>query len=135
MAAVLRDSAAILERLSGYDWEQVFACAGEELKETTAYNEPSISRALGSTVSDKGFARTDIAALHGAEDGENDGANWIAWGQLHDRRWFFVSAGCDYTGWDCRSGGSATVADTRADLILYGMGEDERARFGLKVPS
>ena len=38
--------------------------------------------------------------------GENDGPDWIWIFQTEDNLWAYLVAGCDYTGWDCRSDGS-----------------------------
>ena len=78
-----------LERLglSGeYDWPNVFAYGGKPFK-------------AGTEEVDKSFDLEDVAKIEGSVEGENDGDDWIAWGQLKDGRWFCVNAGCDYTGW------------------------------------
>lgn len=64
----------MLEELESYDWE-------------CAFNEG-------------GLDREDVASIIAMEEGENDGANWIMIGKLKDGRYFWLSAGCDYTGWD-----------------------------------
>lgn len=69
----------------------------------------------------------NIASVDRRRDGENDEASWLAMGQTHDGRWWFLSAWCDYTGWDCQAGGNHKFADTRDELIRLCMGEDERA--------
>lgn len=63
----------------------------------------------------------------GGEDGENDGEEWLCVGRLKDGRWFILSAGCDYTGWDCQSGGQASVAVSFETLRRKGI-TDEQAR-------
>ncbi len=79
------------------------------------------------------FSREDVGLICGIQDGENDERDWIVWGQLKDGRWFIARGGCDYTGWDCQAGNSGNVATTQADIIRFGMSEDERERFGLHL--
>jgi len=74
------------------------------------------------------FTQADVAELLGADEGENDGANWVVYGRLKDGRYFFISAGCDYTGWDCQQHGDSCVAETLDDIITFGMGDGDRDR-------
>ena len=64
-----------LAALEGYDWREAFAYAD-------------------------GFTIKDVAHIEDADEGENDGASWIMYGTLKDDRWFYLTAGWDYTGWD-----------------------------------
>lgn len=47
------------------------------------------------------------------QQGANDDEDWV-WavrvpdGNRYDREWWVLRAGCDYTGWDCQSGGTWT---------------------------
>ena len=84
-------------------------------------------------IAHSGFTAGDVAEITWIDEGENDGPSWIIGGRLHDGRWFFLSAGCDYTGWDCRAGGSAWVAATRADIAAFAMGDDDRRRLGVEL--
>lgn len=72
----------------------------------------------------------DIAEIIAYDAGENDGANWIAAFRLHDGRYLFLAAGCDYTGWDCQAGGFTQLAATLDDLIRLAMGREDRVRLG-----
>lgn len=38
--------------------------------------------------------------------GENDESSWMWIFQTEDMKWGYAVAWCDYTGWDCQSGGS-----------------------------
>lgn len=80
--------------------------------------------------SSDGFDINDVAEVINESEGENDGPSWMMVGKLNDGRYFFLDAWCDYTGWDCRSGGDAQVASTLDDLIRYGMTENARSRLG-----
>ncbi len=95
------------------------------------------------------FMLEDIANIHAMVPGHNDDDNryWII--ELKDGRFLLTSARCDYTGWDCQSGGSSQVAasameaaqlapekeeytwrDIRHNLIAQLQGEQP---FGLEV--
>lgn len=66
-------------------------------------------------------------------DGENDGYPWIIVGMKKNSAWFFLEAGCDYTGWDCRAGGDVQFADSYDNLMRYCVTENARGRFGVHV--
>lgn len=104
-----------------YDWREAFVYAGTI---RTAYQcDPAP------------FGLDDVAeALH-AVNGENDGPSWLMVGKLKDGRYFFLDAGCDYTGWDCQASGDAQVADTLENLIRYGMTTDARSRLNIAEPA
>lgn len=136
-----------VEKLRGEDWTYAFQCCGIETGEqalrwgysyaeyggVSFFNEPKVSAVLGCGVSVEPFTRDDIAELIACEEGERDGANWIAIMRLKDGRFAFLTAGCDYTGWDCQSGGNAFVADTPGRLWQYGVDEDARARLSKQI--
>lgn len=78
-----------------------------------------------------------IVEVIAADDGENDGANWIAIlkvaGGPDSLPYAFLSAGCDYTGWDCQASGSLSYAATLEELCRMHLGEDDRQRLGFDV--
>lgn len=116
--------------MDDYDWREVFACSGDV---EGVFNSADVRPAPPtSSVSIAPFGRTDVSRVFGMVDGERDESDWLVWGRLKDRRFFFIAAGCDYTGWDCQSGGAAFVSFTRADLVKFGMSPDERQRLGIK---
>lgn len=45
-------------------------------------------------------------------DGENDESPWVGVFKAKDGKLVVVHSSCDYTGWDCQSGGEAYVCDT-----------------------
>ena len=49
-------------------------------------------------------------------EGCNDGESWSIVVKLTDGRFGYVDAWCDYTGWDCQSGGSSGIKNTLEDL-------------------
>lgn len=99
----------ILSELQGYDWKEAFTYA-------------------------HGYSISDVEEIIAMAEGENDGADWIIFGKLKDGRWFTLSAGCDYTGWDCQAGGSGEAWATENDAIRHGMTRGMRERFNLLQP-
>ena len=95
-----------LSLLAEYDWREAFSYA-------------------------KGFGTDDVSEIIDYKQGENDGLNWIMYGRLKDGRYFALSAGCDYTGWDCQAGGDSEIKATLPELLRFGMGDDERDRYGI----
>lgn len=88
---------------------------------------------LSSKVSLEKFTAMDVVHVYAMQKGEKDGSNWICAGRLKDRRFFFLSAGCDYTGWDCRSWGDVLLSDNLAILVGFGMTERDRDALGAKL--
>ena len=76
----------------------------------------------------EGFTAEDVTEVIAHEEGENDGERWIAVLRLKDGRYAFIAAGCDYTGWDCRSGGWSEIADSLEHLVQFVMTEGARNR-------
>jgi len=102
------------EMKDSYDWREAFVYA-DHIR--VAYNcKPD------------GFSMDDVAEITAASEGENDGPSWLMCGRLNDGRWFYLSAGCDYTGWDCQAGGDAQVADTLSNLKQYAMDNEGSAK-------
>jgi hypothetical protein len=75
----------------------------------------------------------DIAETLFASEGANDEANWLAIVRMADGRFAFISAGCDYTGWDCQASGEIAYADSLADLCRLNMDDQDRRRLGVDV--
>lgn len=111
------------------NWRQAFGYAGEP---DTDAHEPNVTVALGSSCSASAFTREDVESISYHRDGEHDETNWLMCGRLHDGRWFYLEAWCDYTGWDCVAGGSVVVADTWIDLVRYGLTDEARELWGLR---
>lgn len=61
----------------------------------------------------------DVVEVVAMDSGANDELDWLMLGKLKDGRYFFLAAGCDYTGWDCRAGGVCHVAHNINDLYQY----------------
>jgi hypothetical protein len=69
--------------------------------------------------------------IHSIE-GENDEADWLAiveWSGP-EGKFAVMSAGCDYTGWDCRAGGSIDFYESAA-VALSSLTPEQARRLGL----
>lgn len=121
-------------RLDAYDWAYAFEVAGPPDHDEwgSPFNQPDINPAPpGADVSCDTFQRDDIEHILSLAEGDNDGPDWLIAGRLRDGRWFALRAGCDYTGWDCQSGGNVSVCESQEDLLTFGMTGTERSRLGL----
>jgi len=58
------------------------------------------------------FTFNDIKKIVFAEEGDNDGPDWLLIVELRDGRFGALHAGCDYSGWDCQAGGDSTIHPT-----------------------
>ena len=82
----------------------------------------------------EGFTQDDVFDVLGAASEIGSFAEievWI-WGVLKDKRYFFLVAGCDTTGWGCQAGGWSGMANNQDGLIHMIMDEDARAALDLK---
>jgi hypothetical protein len=104
----------IQEMRDSYDWKEAFAFTGNV---RVAYNCKPDS-----------FDIADVEMILADSEGENDGPSWLCCGRLNDGRWFYLSAGCDYTGWDCQAGGDVQIADTLDNLKKFAMDMEGRRR-------
>lgn len=124
------------DALAGYDWREAFAYGGDtendaEFPRSSVSGHGNPMRVEGATCSTDAVLRRDVAEVRHISEGENDGPDWIVCGRLHDGRWFFLTAGCDYTGWDCQAGGQCWVADSYDAIAQFGFTSDARSRWGL----
>lgn len=82
-----------------FDWEYVFRFA-----DGTADNYPGEPDVRTTELAEKDtdtspFGSSDVDYMIAMSDGENDEQDWVGAGRLKDGRWFYIEAGCDYTGW------------------------------------
>lgn len=122
--------------LDSGDWREAFAYAGESLSEYGygTSGSPDVRPALPASGIDlTPFGVSQVIDIGGAIEGENDGPPWRCWGRLQDGRWFYLEAGCDYTGWDCQAGGCVTIAATKEELHRFGMTEEARDLFKIEL--
>lgn len=99
--------AGVPPELAGHNWAEAFAYAGEVGEADDGYGyalsgSPNVSKAAPHLpdVSEADFGRADVSRVVAASEGVRDEDNWVCVGELRDGRFFALSAGCDYTGWD-----------------------------------
>jgi hypothetical protein len=103
----------MLPALNDFNWKEAFAYAGEE--DGCQGNVANVSSE--DKASAKPFARVDVTKLFYVDPGERDAQPWRCAGRLKDKRYFYLEAGCDYTGWDCQAFGWAKVALNRKTFL------------------
>lgn len=101
---------------------------GEIFPPTNEHNYTS-----GSGPHTDGVRFDDVEEVLGSVEGENDGPDWVGVFKLKDGRFMVVRAGCDYTGFGCRDGGSSDFSDDIRHLERYCLTDDERFRLGVKL--
>ena len=74
-----------------------------------------------------------IAEVLHAVDGVPDADNWTGIFRLKDGRFGYLSAGCDYTGWDCSCEGDSEVADTLPKIEQY-LTDEDKSRLQWSTP-
>lgn len=85
------------KELSGDDWREAFTYAGKEHGRGRGTPERALPN---DDILTTPFGRADVKCVIASAEGANDGENWVVVGELYDGRYFALSAGCDYTGWD-----------------------------------
>ncbi len=80
------------------------------------------------------FNIDDVSRIIAADCGENDGESWVAVVKLKSGQFGFIDAWCDYTGWDCQSGGAGKVNESLEDLKRWDMNSSSRRRLGMSIP-
>ncbi len=73
-----------------YDWIEAFKVAQNE--------RSRVGRGV-LDVDDSPCNIEDVVEVVAKRDGCNDDESWLMAGRLKDKRYFFLSAWCDYTGW------------------------------------
>lgn len=125
----------MLEVLNDYDWGMAFEYAGDRSSAYLGgrvYGTPWLSGAIpGRTYNLSHFCREDVTRIIGISEGKNDERPWLIAGKLRDGRWFYLEAGCDYTGWDCQAGGQAVIAKSKKELIQFGIPSESCRRLSL----
>lgn len=97
----------VQELLEDYNWKEAFSFAKFEIE--------------------------DIAEVIALEEGENDGDSWAGVFKLKDGNYGYIDAWCDYTGWDCRSGGDSAIASTLEELQRFHLTKNIRTRLGMRL--
>lgn len=112
------------QMINDFDWKEAFGFSGG------AYNAGVPELSAGSDCSVDTFGLADVDVIYASSDGENDGPSWVCCGRLKDGRYFYLEAGCDYTGWDCQASGRAWVADSQDKMVSFAMSDEGRERLG-----
>jgi hypothetical protein len=105
----------MIKELNDYDWKEAFKCA--------CYGGASHVLFLEDSLRD--IKIEDVDEIFFMEPGMNDDKNWELCGKAGDI-YFFISAGCDYTGWDCRSWGDAVWSHSFLELVELGLTKELR---------
>lgn len=96
----------MLPELNDNDWSTIF---GDEEAGVCTWQGPVCVPAkeretnleeVHKVLDQHGITRSSVKSIVGIQQGEQDERNWILLAELNDGRYLFVSAGCDYTGWD-----------------------------------
>lgn len=87
--------------LSGHDWLDVFKYASGVPASSWSDDGdvPQVAGAMHTGQTAEPFSLGNVRFVIASVEGENDGLPWEAIVELHDGRFGFVEAGCDYTGW------------------------------------
>lgn len=101
-----------------YDWQEAMKFADKPYKVANFISNEKIDS----------VGWKDIKNVVAMDPGENDGPEWLAVFELHNGNFLFLQAGCDYTGWDCQSGGDSWVASDLDSLEQFGLTDDARSR-------
>lgn len=111
----------MLKQLEDWNWSEAFNAARDIMRVSPP----------GSCNGPASFDQEDVAAIYHVAEGQNDGDAWRCAGMFADGMFFYLEAWCDYTGWDCRAGGSITFSPTYEDMMRFGLDNRARAVFGI----
>lgn len=110
-----------------YDWDSVFAFAGDPKGDRGNANGSQAHPVQGLDREPMRIHRAHVTKIHAQYEGENDGASWEMLFSFTtpagEDLYGYVTAGCDYTGWDCQAGGSAFFGETLAEVLIFGVGD------------
>jgi uncharacterized protein (TIGR02996 family) len=81
------------------------------------------------------FTLADIATIIAKSPGINEDTDWLCLGQLHNGRYFFIEAGCSYSGWDTHGTGRLIIGPNFESIVRFGPGVAQRLRLNLPEPS
>lgn len=96
-----------LDDLDDYDWMSAFSQVGE--------------------------SETNVSEIIASSRGENDEEDWLMLYLSKSGRYCKLSAGCDYTGWDCQAWGVHEEYNTLEELLSPNtLLEDEAKRLGIR---
>lgn len=108
---------AVSKMLDNGDWYEAFRYAD---------GSNTIPAPPHSDISLEGFTDKDVVLIKHIQEGEPEEKPWKCIGQLKDGRWFYLEAGCDYTGW---TNGRVVVAYNYDTLMRLGCDQETRRMF------
>lgn len=123
----------MMDRLNDRDWACAFEFAGDRTGDGYCYDNADGSMPFDidtNKPSEEPVMREHVVEIFGIIDGEHDGENWKLFGALRNGRYFYLSAGCDYTGWDCKSSGECLVSSS-FDAIKFRIPVDVLQEMGI----
>lgn len=118
---MLKTDLTVKELKNDYDWKEVFQFGSSPAEPNSDIN--------------CNFTIDDVKTIITADEGINDSEDWIIVVELNDGRFASLRAGCDYTGWDCRSWGDGNVAESLEKIIRFGLSNTERTRLLIPQPT
>lgn len=120
----------MIAELDSYDWAEVFGYAGEPGHDANSAGSapvPAVPPGDPTEGQDQPpVLREDVTRIIAQREGENEGPQWLILGAAKGGRFFFIEAGCDYTGWDCQAGGTCRVSPSLEALWRWGVTDEER---------
>ena len=66
----------------------------------------------------------DIKNVLAQVPGEADGMDWYWIVEMKDGKFYYVTGGCDYSGWGCRDWGEAKEAATAREAALLAKNDE-----------
>lgn len=126
-----------MKELQTYDWEAVFEFTGWTQGRDPTTDGSAVGQRPQWCVGEESegpvepFGPADVARIIAKDEGENDEQSWLIVGELSSGLFFTIDAWCDYTGWDCQSGGCAIVSRNLAHLVQFALTAEDRTRLGL----
>jgi hypothetical protein len=78
---------------------------------------------VDTVLSEPGDFPNNIEEFYWIKEGAHDEEFWEAVGKLTNGSYFFYTAGCDYTGFDCQGTMKLILSPYFANLVQYGMPE------------
>lgn len=98
----------MLEDLDDHDWGTIFGDdTWEDNGEPRSREENLIE--VHEVLDLHSYTRESVEKILYIHHGQKDEEDWELLAEMKDGGVLWISAGCDYTGWDCRAGGTAVV--------------------------
>lgn len=95
------------------------------------YNVQDILRTIPTedTQADAGTFPSNIQKHYWIVEGENDGDEWKSLGKLKNGNYFFFTAACDYTGFDCQGWMRLWVSKSFQTILDHAMSKEDRRQY------